>query len=389
MHIKVTNEEIEQLVRELASLYSATADAVVVAQHTGVNNHATYDKAITTWNSVVTEACKQGKILQLIERAQRDYPDNEVLTQLQQVFLARSLQDHGNHIHTTVDHDDDLHVRRTLPRFLITSAIVIAIAITSFLVYRSWRAEIFPQVKIQFTSFRDPLIYYVSLHDKPPAETQFVVSPNADRYIFYSTYVRYTRSPPRRSNKMYIVAITNSSTYAQWVRTDDVLYREIIGIDQADKPLFESLTRQIDSAQTSKEKLAALSAMIEIEFRVDGLLLELDEFKREPFGYALGYKNPLANSTKSSATYEFKCRTFQPRSITNFPFIVSELARNVDYKLDYSDVTVDTPEFFSAFLYNPISDPVVANDAANKVLTVHSRGSEWVYPGGGIILYWK
>jgi hypothetical protein len=388
--LTLTPRELEQLVRELASLYPDTADAIVVAQHTGIQNYATNNKAIITWNSVINEAHKQGKIIELIERTQRDYPENPSLGKFYQEFLNRRAKSTGEDVSVDTT-DDTIQVSRRfrIPKVIILFAIIIPLILAPFLLGFLKDDNTSPKVTLTFDAFRDPLIYHVSLHDAPPAGTQFIVGPNSNRYIFYSTYVKYKRTPTRGAAKMLITAITNSSSYAQWVRTNDVVYREIIGVDPADKPAFDALIRRIDDAQTSRDKLTALYMLMEVEFRVDGLLLELEDFRREPFGFVLSYKNPMVDKPSSSATYEFTCKTFQSRAITNFPFIVSELSRNVDYKLDYSGVTVDTPEYFSAFLYNPLSNPDVSNDAVNKVLTVRTRGGEWVYPGGGIILYWK
>jgi hypothetical protein len=328
----------------------------------------------------------------LINRALRDYPTNSTLAALSDDLASSQHADPMVASDLTVGNltmqSDGKQNAAPMSKRLVVLAVIVALVLagaSGFWFYQRPSARI----SLTFEAYRDPLIYHVALHDHPGDGTHFVVAPHSQRYIFYDTYVKYTRVPSRPAEHILIAVITDPVSYPQWVRKTEVLYREIIGVDPTDAQTFDVVSRQIQSSHDAASKLATLGDLIQLEVRINGYLLELEDFSREPFGYVLSYKNPAPGKAVQQATYEFRCRAFQPRTLKNFPFIVSELARSLDYRLDYSDVSINNPEYFSAFVFTGQGSPEVSNDVANKVLTVRSSSKEWNYPGGGIFFYWQ
>jgi len=226
MKALLSPEEIEQLGRDLALLYPTPAETSVVAQHAGIENFGIHDKAITTWNSVINEAEKQGKTVQLIERAKRDYPEDLTLTNLHQGIANRKqhwTEPNDSHSSVQIVGKPIRKSRFTKMRLIVSCCLLLGVG--SLIIIFLPKRDTNPTITLSFDAHRDPLIYHVSLHDKPPPETQFIVSKDPEKYIFYTTYVSYKRTPPRGAANLLITAITNSSSYAQWVRTNDVVYR--------------------------------------------------------------------------------------------------------------------------------------------------------------------
>jgi predicted acylesterase/phospholipase RssA len=244
-------------------------------------------------------------------------------------------------------------------------------------------------VKASFSSFRDPVRYYVSLHDNSPYVNDFLVRDTANKYLFYDAYVDYTRTPPWPADNLLVAVVTKPSSYSGWVRSPEVVYREVIGVDAADRFKLAAFEQQLEQASAQIDKLNALRRLIRIELQVDGSTVPLVSFTKEPFGYVLGFTNPLRSSTKKSARYEFRTQTFQPRTLRAFPYIVSELFKHMDYKLDYSDANIADADYFSAFLYDPKSEVLVAHDDSGKMLSARSQNNNWVLPGGGVVLFWR
>ena len=241
------------------------------------------------------------------------------------------------------------------------------------------------RITLSFPAHRDPVHYHVKLMDEMDG---LMVSDHADKYLFYDASVDYTRYPPWQGDELLIVAITDPSSYAGWIRAPDVIYREIIGFDAADLPRLKQLESAIDNAPSTAEKIVVLQKIFRASLMINGTEADLVQFSKEPFGFVLHFRNPLQHSPERSARYQLTARTFQPKVIKNFPFGISELFRNLDYRLDYSDASISDPEYFSAFLFDPQREVKVVHDKQNKVL-VATSGLNWVYPGGGIALNWQ
>lgn len=243
---------------------------------------------------------------------------------------------------------------------------------------------------IKFDSFRNFLKYYVDISAIRYPNSNLLDTLNTNKYLFYESNLDYERIPPRKNQNLIIAAITDPEKYRDWIHSEDVVYREIIGIEPEHKEWLDKVVKEIVNAQSVTQKLNALSKLIEIQFWVNGKEMVMSKFEVVPFGFSLEYQNPYYNMDIKKLQYRFSCKTFQPKKLNYFAVLVPEATSNLDIKLTFYNAKLIEPEYFSAFTFSQnIDKPKVTFDKSIGVLKVESPTEEIVLPGNGLLLLWK
>jgi serine/threonine protein kinase len=232
------------------------------------------------------------------------------------------------------------------------------------------------------------MVYNVALDSAHPTSASLGASlPNGD-YYYLTSELRYAR--PRSAfpqGRVAVVAVTDPEKLSEWTgekgdREIPVLFREVIGVNAAERPWLERLVLDLSSASTPERKLALLRGLLDLLLDFDGQHLTPIAVESVPFGYRIVYELPQARS--EAPWVEIRFASVMPRVVRSFPIVIAEPTRKFTARFDYSRIPAKHVHFYQAFLVG--SSVIARHDESNHLIEASS--DDWVVPHGGVFIFW-
>jgi len=253
---------------------------------------------------------------------------------------------------------------------------------------------VYEGLRKDFSAYKKTMDYHVSISDTPFQESSLgdQLKKGIGRYYFFRSKLHFKRVQTSAENQdeILIAAITDPDKLGDWIKRPNVIFREVVGINAADKPWLDSVIEDMDHTNDVNEKASNLARFFNVQFYVEGNLAHLVDVRREVNGYSLVYQQPKAAHQDDPMDYSITLWSVQSKDVTSFPFVVSEPTGWVDVKVDYSHANLKNLHYFPAFVVGASQgNPRIDFDQMNKIFQVSSVRQEWLFPGSGFIMYWS
>jgi hypothetical protein len=239
-------------------------------------------------------------------------------------------------------------------------------------------------------SQKQSMKYHITISDSPPSNLNLGEPLLNGEYYFIESDLNFAKVISSPLDEVVIAAITEPNELAKWLRKKDVIFREVIGVNERDQLWFKNLLDAMNKARDPQERLKISNQIFRIDFQINNIQVDPIDLRREAFGLSIVYKVPRGINWQDPVQFEFRYIFVQPKKLTSFPIVITDPTQNLDVRFDYSRASLRNLNYFRAFFIGDGDNPSIDLDRGNSILQIKSiKGDEWIFPGGGVMIYWS
>ena len=106
---------------------------------------------------------------------------------------------------------------------------------------------VYEGLRQNFPASKRRMAYRVQLSDTPFEDSPIGAPFRRGDYLFFKAALDFDRVQPDLPSEIMIAAITDLNKLPEWIKRPDVIFREVIGFNDADRPWVEEVMRRIDT----------------------------------------------------------------------------------------------------------------------------------------------